>query len=58
MSGLELEMTLRHGYAWREKTADEILRVWAALPWYKRVFWTLRGKKPGSREELIQQLGG
>lgn len=50
------EMVLRYGYAWREKVADEVHFVWATLPWYKRTFWTLRGKKPADRTTLIKEL--
>ena len=50
------EMALRLGYAWREKAANEILAQWHALPWYKRAYWTLRGKKPADHATLVKNL--
>lgn len=51
-----IAMVVSHGYAWREKEADEILREWNSMSAIKRLYWTLRGKSPGTRQELISKL--
>ena len=49
-------MTVAHGFNWREKAADEILRKWESMSAIKRLYWTLRGKSPGTREQLISKM--
>lgn len=38
----ETAMFLQYGYAWRAK----VMARWRELPWWKRAYWTMRGKHP------------
>lgn len=40
------EQALIHGIAWRAKLKARIMAEWRALPFHKRVYWTLRGARP------------
>ena len=49
-------MVLLHGYDWEAKLIRTVRLAWASLPWYKRLYWRLRGEAPGTDEEIIERV--
>lgn len=39
-------MILESGYNWREKYRTEIFRQWRSMSLPRRLYWTLRGRRP------------